>query len=44
MAKIGKKIREVEVQPVVEPDPTYVPQEPAAPVPEKVPVEACFTT
>jgi hypothetical protein len=43
MANIGKRIREIEVVPVTEPDPTYVPDEPAAPViePEKEPVKAC---
>lgn len=43
MANIGKKIREIEVVPKVEPDPTYVPDEPAAPViqPEKEPARAC---
>lgn len=43
MARIGKKIREIEVVPEREPDPTYVPDEPAVPAiqPEKEPVKAC---
>lgn len=45
MAKIGEKIKEIEVHPLREPDPTFVPNEPAAPerVPElePEPVEAC---
>ena len=45
MADIGKKIKEIEVQPFVEPDPTYVPDEPPArertPKPVKEPAESC---
>lgn len=39
MANIGKPIRRIEIVPVEEPDPTYVPDEPAVPVeqPEKEP-------
>lgn len=47
MANIGKRIKEIEVAPAREPDPTFVPEEPAAPqrVPDqpKEPVKACAT-
>lgn len=44
MAGIGKPIREIEVVPLEEPDPTYVPQEqPIDPIkrPDKEPAHAC---
>lgn len=47
MAQIGKRVREIEVQPLEEPDPTFVPDEPPArertPEPEKEPVKACLS-
>lgn len=43
MAQIGKRIKEIEIQPLAEPDPTFVPEEKPAPerVPDKEPVKAC---
>lgn len=41
MADIGKRIKKIEVSPHREPDPTYVPQEPAVPAPEKEPAKVC---
>jgi len=38
MAPIGKPIRKIEVQPLQEPDPTYVPQENPVPEPVREPV------
>jgi hypothetical protein len=41
MGAIGKPIRKIDVQPLEEPDPTRVPDEPPVPLPEreKEPVE-----
>lgn len=39
MARIGERIKEIEVQPLQEPDPTHVPEEAPAPAPVKEPVE-----